>query len=426
RSAWRLPDGGAPEGRLAAGRRHPGAGHPRRAGRPGKPVWTGRWRLAAPPRARRAGHPDYQLAGQGLWRPAGDARRQRRGSTPLRAAERYPGPLQPALARCCPCRGPRPAAQSGAGRGAARAARGPRAPVPPPAAGGRPARRRWAFPGADAQTALSRGQAGTRPPHGARCVYHHAPQLPQALPGDKPGHPCRAPAGRYRESRSRTGSRLASAAAPAGRQRYVRCAFSRSDARKEIMKSRSGLQETYEAAGWSGRFGEYDEFAAPYAGAQGETWDGEFGRRRFGGGQTRPRRPAVRRPVARTQSRRPAARFAPTRRRRPGQRPHQRRRRRRFIMAGRRMMGPPSPQQGTEYMRWVQNALNQILGRQLPENGIAGPETRDAVREFQGSRGLPVTGLVGPKTEEALTAALAEKQPATTGNGNGAPEPAPG
>ena len=95
-------------------------------------------------------------------------------------------------------------------------------------------------------------------------------------------------------------------------------------------------------------------------------------------------------------------------------------------MAGRQMMGPPSPQQGTEYMRWVQNALNQILGRQLPENGIAGPETRDAVREFQSSRGLPVTGLVGPKTEEALTAALAEKQPAAAGNGNGEPEPAPG
>lgn len=193
------------------------------------------------------------------------------------------------------------------------------------------------------------------------------------------------------------------------------------------MKSQSGFQEAYETDGWPGRFGEYDEIAAPYAGAQGETWDGEFGRRRFRGGQARPRRPAARRPMARTQGRRPAARFAPTRRRRrPGPRPHQRRRRRRFIMAGRRMMGPPSPQQGTEYMRWVQNALNQILGRQLPENGIAGPETRDAVREFQGSRGLPVTGLVGPKTEEALTAALAEKQPATTGNGNGAPEPAPG
>lgn len=86
-------------------------------------------------------------------------------------------------------------------------------------------------------------------------------------------------------------------------------------------------------------------------------------------------------------------------------------------------------------MRWVQNALNQILGRQLPENGIAGPETRDAVRQFQSSRGLPVSGVVGPKTEQALTAALAEKQPqpaaagdsgappSATGNGNGAPPP---
>ena len=127
------------------------------------------------------------------------------------------------------------------------------------------------------------------------------------------------------------------------------------------------FQETDETTGWPGRFGEYDEVAAPYAGAQGEIWDGEFGRRRFRGGQARPRRPAARRPMARTQGRRPAARFAPTRRRRrPGPRPHQRRRRRRFIMAGRRMMGPPSPQQGTEYMRWVQNALTRS-GRQPGE-----------------------------------------------------------
>jgi peptidoglycan hydrolase-like protein with peptidoglycan-binding domain len=61
--------------------------------------------------------------------------------------------------------------------------------------------------------------------------------------------------------------------------------------------------------------------------------------------------------------------------------------------------------ESSEYIRWVQNSLNQILGLQLPVNGRMGVETRSAVRSFQEKNGLPVDGMVGPDTERALLAA---------------------
>jgi hypothetical protein len=66
---------------------------------------------------------------------------------------------------------------------------------------------------------------------------------------------------------------------------------------------------------------------------------------------------------------------------------------------------PPSndePRQGSEHMRWVQTSLNQILNLQLPVDGVAGVETRSAIRSFQKRENLPVTGIVGPDTEQAL------------------------
>ncbi len=60
---------------------------------------------------------------------------------------------------------------------------------------------------------------------------------------------------------------------------------------------------------------------------------------------------------------------------------------------------------GSEYVRWVQDCLNQALGLQLPLNGVMGPETRSAVRSFQRQRGLRASGIVGPDTEEALRGA---------------------
>lgn len=59
-----------------------------------------------------------------------------------------------------------------------------------------------------------------------------------------------------------------------------------------------------------------------------------------------------------------------------------------------------------EYLRWVQRALNDVLGLRLPLNGGDGPPTRSAVRGFQARYGLPITGIVGTDTEDALKAAL--------------------
>ena len=64
----------------------------------------------------------------------------------------------------------------------------------------------------------------------------------------------------------------------------------------------------------------------------------------------------------------------------------------------------PTPS-GSKYMRWVQSALNVVLGLRLPIDGIADSATRSAIRSFQKREGLPVDGVVGPETERALIAA---------------------
>lgn len=73
--------------------------------------------------------------------------------------------------------------------------------------------------------------------------------------------------------------------------------------------------------------------------------------------------------------------------------------------------GPPPEQEPreapSEYIRWVQSCLNQVMGLRLPLDGIMSPATRSAVRSFQERRGLPVDGLIGPPTEAALVAACA-------------------
>lgn len=65
-----------------------------------------------------------------------------------------------------------------------------------------------------------------------------------------------------------------------------------------------------------------------------------------------------------------------------------------------------SPQeQGSEFIRWVQSTLNEVLQLNLPVDGIMSPATRSAIRTFQERQGLTVDGIVGPSTKEALTAA---------------------
>jgi peptidoglycan hydrolase-like protein with peptidoglycan-binding domain len=63
----------------------------------------------------------------------------------------------------------------------------------------------------------------------------------------------------------------------------------------------------------------------------------------------------------------------------------------------------------------VQSALR------IPADGVVGPQTRRAIRSFQGSNGLVVDGIVGPQTlaELGLSAGSAteSKQPSASGSG---------
>jgi outer membrane protein OmpA-like peptidoglycan-associated protein len=70
----------------------------------------------------------------------------------------------------------------------------------------------------------------------------------------------------------------------------------------------------------------------------------------------------------------------------------------------------------TAYVRWLQQALNQILGLRLTVDGVNGPQTRSAIRRFQQRQGLTVDGIVGPETDTALKRALRAGglSPATT------------
>lgn len=65
----------------------------------------------------------------------------------------------------------------------------------------------------------------------------------------------------------------------------------------------------------------------------------------------------------------------------------------------------------SEHMRWVQSALNDVLGLQLPQTGIADLATRSAIRSFQQQQGLSADGVVGPDTERALLAARSQQPP---------------
>jgi N-acetylmuramoyl-L-alanine amidase/Putative peptidoglycan binding domain len=67
------------------------------------------------------------------------------------------------------------------------------------------------------------------------------------------------------------------------------------------------------------------------------------------------------------------------------------------------------PTPGTEYARWVQSSLNQVMGLNLAVNGVMNADTRSALRQFQQQRGLPVDGIAGPETKTALMAARSEK-----------------
>ena len=64
-----------------------------------------------------------------------------------------------------------------------------------------------------------------------------------------------------------------------------------------------------------------------------------------------------------------------------------------------------------DYIKWVQQSLNQIMRLKLTVDGITGAQTRSAIRTFQQRQGLVADGIVGEKTEAALRAALGGPTP---------------
>lgn len=73
------------------------------------------------------------------------------------------------------------------------------------------------------------------------------------------------------------------------------------------------------------------------------------------------------------------------------------------------------------YIRWVQQALNQVAGAGLTVDGQFGRRSRAALIAFQRRQGLTADGVVGPATERALIAAGA---PAPPGGSTSAAAPA--
>ena len=59
----------------------------------------------------------------------------------------------------------------------------------------------------------------------------------------------------------------------------------------------------------------------------------------------------------------------------------------------------------SEQIRWVQYMLNNVMGTNLPTDGIPSADTRAAIRNFQSQHGLPVSGFAGPDTIAALQSA---------------------
>jgi peptidoglycan hydrolase-like protein with peptidoglycan-binding domain len=134
--------------------------------------------------------------------------------------------------------------------------------------------------------------------------------------------------------------------------------------------------------------------------------------------------------------------FRPRARRRPKPRPSRSPRRRRAPWATGVALAEPlggrAVQQRSEYVRWVQSSLNQLLGLRLPVTGVMDAASRSALRRFQSQQGLTADGIAGPETRKALVEAKTkskaptspspgeppDQQPPEPPSGNGAATPA--
>ena len=75
--------------------------------------------------------------------------------------------------------------------------------------------------------------------------------------------------------------------------------------------------------------------------------------------------------------------------------------------------------QGPAVVRWQQQ-LNVVRDRDIAVDGIYGPITAGATRDFQNAAGITVDGVVGPQTRHAMRHAL-EDRPLAPGPGEPTP-----
>lgn len=69
--------------------------------------------------------------------------------------------------------------------------------------------------------------------------------------------------------------------------------------------------------------------------------------------------------------------------------------------------GAPDPQ-----VQWAQGCLAQVVDPAVPQNGIMGPQTRQAIQSFQSQQQMPPTGMLDEGTVSALQAACNPQPPA--------------
>jgi hypothetical protein len=62
----------------------------------------------------------------------------------------------------------------------------------------------------------------------------------------------------------------------------------------------------------------------------------------------------------------------------------------------------PQAERREDEVRWLQEALNQLMGAGLVADGVYGETTRAAVVRFQAAHGLQVDGVAGPKTRARI------------------------
>lgn len=63
------------------------------------------------------------------------------------------------------------------------------------------------------------------------------------------------------------------------------------------------------------------------------------------------------------------------------------------------------------YVRWVQDSVNQAMQTQWTLNGVNTETSKEAIREFQAKYGLVPDGIIGPKTESKLEEVTGTKPP---------------